>query len=185
MPARRERTRTVCGVPPHLVVDIAPLAPSPFGALREEWTALQADASASPYVTFNWLESWAATYRSSRLRVVRIEDPSAGLVALGLLEELPLGGLRFAGVPVTPIRGLLCREGYEPAAWRALSKWLNDRSGWSWMDACGIGEGVSGLRGAVRTRQPWLAFELPGTFDEYLSARPPQRRRDAAQNARS
>ena len=176
MQVRHQRTPTVGAVRSHLTVDLAPQAQSAIGAMQADWAALQADAKASPYMTFNWLESWATVYRPSRLRAVRIEDPSGGLVAIGLLEELPLRRLRFAGAPVTPIRGLLCRDGYELAAWRALGEWLSDRSDWAWMDARGIGIDASGLPGAVMTVEPWLAIELPGSFDEYLSGRPPARR---------
>jgi CelD/BcsL family acetyltransferase involved in cellulose biosynthesis len=164
--------------PSGLEVDVRPLAGPALASIEAEWTALQTDANPPPYLTFNWLESWATVYGRRQLRLIRISDPRGGLVAVGLLEELRPRRLRFAGMPITPIRGLLCREGYEAPSWRAVGEWLNRGSGWVWVEAQGVAAPDAELPGTVVTPKPWFAFELPGSFDEYLLARSPSRRRE-------
>jgi CelD/BcsL family acetyltransferase involved in cellulose biosynthesis len=180
---RWNRAAAATSVATGLEVEVRPLPGQALALVEAEWTALQTDAAAPPYLTFNWLESWAAVYGPRRLRLIRILDPNVGLVAVGLLEELPLRRLRFAGAPITPItpvRGLLCREAYEASSLQAVAG-----SGF----ALGLDRGAWGrgarrramdvaLPRAVVTPEPWLGFELPGSYDEYLAARSPTRRRE-------
>ncbi len=154
------------------------LADSSLSAVEAEWVELAARANASPYQTFGWLESWTTVYRPRRLHVVRIRSAKVGTVALGLLEQLAGRRLRFAGVPVTPVRGLLCAPGFEADAWAALGGWLARRPAWAYLDASGIAVATCPLRHAVATPVPWVSFDLPPTFDDYLTERPSSTRRE-------
>jgi CelD/BcsL family acetyltransferase involved in cellulose biosynthesis len=159
-----------------LTVAADPIAPAELGSVRGEWEALARDARASPYLAFGWLESWAAVYQPRGLILVRIADVEVGLVALALIEQRRFGALQFAGVPVTPLGGLLAGPEHEGEAWRAFGGWLRRHSRWSVLN--GLTAGRCELPGATLTPVPWLAMELPGSFDEYLAARDASPRRE-------
>lgn len=146
------------------------------GPARAEWDALAQRAAASPYLTWGWLKSWAETYAPSRLRLLRILHHDRGLVALGLTEECRFGVLRFAGAPVTPVRGLLCEPGDEEPAWRALREWLRDRPHWSLVD--GVASGACAPPDTMLSDVPWFEIDLPHSFDEFLQSRSAARRRE-------
>jgi CelD/BcsL family acetyltransferase involved in cellulose biosynthesis len=180
-PGHTTRTNRASG---HLEVELEAVTDGALGGAEPDWTTLESEAQVSPYATFGWLESWVAVYRPRRLRLIRVEDPERGLVALGLLEELPFRRLRFAGVPVTPIRGLVCRDGEEARAWKAVTEWLRRRRDWAWIDACGVSREICGLDHAVLMPEPWFSLALPESFDQYLTERPGLRRREMRRRMR-
>jgi CelD/BcsL family acetyltransferase involved in cellulose biosynthesis len=157
-------------------VETIPFAHSALGSVRDEWEGLTARVNASAYLTFGWLESWATVYAPRGLVLVRITHPELGLVALGLVEELRLGMLRFAGAPITPIRGLVCDPEHEAEAWCALASWLNGRPNWTILN--GVVAGACELPGAVLTPVQWFRFALPDSFEEYLASRAAGPRRE-------
>jgi CelD/BcsL family acetyltransferase involved in cellulose biosynthesis len=157
-----------------LTVTADRLTPDGLSAFATEWAALAARAQASPYLTFGWLESWASVY-GSRLILVRIADEQQ-LVALALLEQRRFGALHFAGLPVTPLRGLLVGHEREREAWKAFGGWLRGRSKWSVLNALAAGE--CALPGATIMPVPWLAMSLPSDFETYLIEREPGPRRE-------
>jgi CelD/BcsL family acetyltransferase involved in cellulose biosynthesis len=101
-----------------------------------------------------------------------------------LLEEQRFGRFRFAGSPVSPIRGLLCRDGWELRAWEMFGAWLHNQSSLSWVDAGGIPSAVAGMPRAVISGERWLGFALPDTFAEYLEQQPSRRRREIRRRLR-
>jgi len=174
----RDRTATAVMSAARLEVDMRLLEDASLTSIEQEWTALQTDANAPPYLTFGWLESWATVYGRRPLWLIRVSDPHGGVVAMGLLEELRSRRLRFAGVPITPIRGLMCLEGYEGPSWRAVGEWLERDPRWIWIGARGVGAPEGEVPGSVLTTEPWFAFELPASFEDYLLARSSTRRRE-------
>lgn len=107
--------------------------------LEREWVALEAKSGPPPYLTFAWLESWVEVYVPRGLRALRVVDHDDAVVGLGLVEELPLRRIRFAGAPVTPIRGMLCSPGYEARVWAAIASWITSgRCRYCWLGATGI-----------------------------------------------
>jgi CelD/BcsL family acetyltransferase involved in cellulose biosynthesis len=150
--------------------------PSAIAEAREEWDSLAARVVPTPYLAWGWLESWADVYLPRRLLLLRIMDPGGAVVALGLIEECRFGVLRFAGAPVTPVRGLMCAPADEAEAWRSVDAWLTERLNWSLLN--GVAAGDCDLPAAVLTPAPWYRVELPDTFEEFLSTRAPARRRE-------
>ena len=139
--------------------------------VEPEWLAIEARTVPPPYLTFAWLKSWAEIYRPQRLRLLRVVDHDNGVIGLGLVEELPLRRMRFAGAPVTPIRGMLCSPGCETRTWDALEEWIaSGRCRYGWLGATGIQVSEDALAGAVSTRLRWFSVDLPGTFDEYFAS---------------
>jgi CelD/BcsL family acetyltransferase involved in cellulose biosynthesis len=169
---------------PGAAVEAIPLDAGGVEALRTEWEAFESGAAMNPYLTFGWLASWAEVYAQRRLLFVRVTVSGGTVAALGLLEQLPMRRLRFAGAPVTPVRGLLSRPELDGAAWQAFVDWLRQRSGWNWVDGQGVALPVVPPAPIVSTLEPWFAIDLPETFEEYLSARPGPRRRELRRRMR-
>jgi CelD/BcsL family acetyltransferase involved in cellulose biosynthesis len=140
-----------------------------YGTLAElerEWLALEARSLPPPYLMFAWLKSWIEVYEPRRLRVLRVVDRDDGVVGLGLVEEMPLRRMRFAGAPVTPIRGMLCSPGRETEVWGAVARWRR----YCWLGATGIELREDAIAGAVSIVLPWSSLDLPGRFDEYVGS---------------
>ena len=132
---------------------------------------MEARSAPPPYLRFAWLESWIEVYQPHRLRALRVVDRDAGVVGLGLVEELPLRCIRFAGAPVTPIRGMVCIPGREAEVWGAVANWIgNGRSSYCWLGATGIEVPRELIAGLVPAVLPWFSMELPETFDMYLAS---------------
>lgn len=151
-----------------------------------DWRALEGDAQAAPYLCWDWLEAWRDVYRPAALLGVRIA-PSAGgpPVALGLLEPRRLGRWRFAGAPVTPIRGLLARDADSGRAWAALAAALSGRApSWASLELAGVHAAAAALPGAQLERTSTWALDLPGTFEDYLAQRSASRRKGHKQKLR-
>jgi len=139
--------------------------------LEREWLVVEARSSPPPYLTFAWLESWIEVYEPRRLRALRVVDPDERVIGLGLVEELPLRRIRFAGAPVTPIRGMLSSPGREAQVWDAVANWIASGScSYGSLSATGIEAHRSPIPGRVLAALPWFSLDLPGTFDEYLAS---------------
>jgi CelD/BcsL family acetyltransferase involved in cellulose biosynthesis len=160
--------------PLHVEADV--LSSAAVASARAEWEALGAEVGASPYLTWGWLESWMHVYHPRRLLCLRLTDGDGGLVGLGLIEQCRLGVLRFAGAPITPVRGLLVAPEHERQAWRATTHWLRQRRDWTLLE--GVAAGPSEPPGALLTPVHWFQLRLPATFEEFLAARPAGRRRE-------
>ena len=152
-------------------------------AIGPEWRKLESGAPVNPYLSFDWLASWATTYRPRGLRILRVDGPG-GLSAAALLEELPRGRARFAGAPISPSTGLLCRSGEERLAWAALRRSLSSSMRVPWLEARGTQPGFTALRGCLTRTEPWLETPLASTFDAYLQGLPAPRRREARRRLR-
>ena len=161
-------------MPLHVEADFLPSAAA--DSAREEWEELASHVSASPYLTWGWLESWMRVYDPRRLLCLRLIDGNGELVGLGLIEECRLGVLRFAGAPITPLRGLLVTPEREREAWRATTQWLRQRRDWSLLE--GVAAGACEAPGALLTPVHWFQLRLPATFEEFLAARAASRRRE-------
>jgi CelD/BcsL family acetyltransferase involved in cellulose biosynthesis len=144
--------------------------------IRDEWLALEAGAETTPYLSFEWLETWESVYRPDRLGVLRVRAGSE-TIAMGLLLLEDGRRLKFAGRPVTPDCRLLCAPEMEVAAWKAVAKMLR-RDRWEQLEGRGISREAAGAlpRGAVSPLS-WFALKLPGSFDVYLSQRSPGARK--------
>lgn len=139
------------------------------GRVAEAWRALEREGDGvAPYLSWDWLEAWRRTHRPRRVVAVKV-----GEEALGLIEQTGFGRWRFAGWPVSPVRGLLCAPGAEASAWSQLGTWLEEPSRpWGSLDA----EGVSAAAAAALPRArdvptPSFARALPATPDALLAGR--------------
>jgi CelD/BcsL family acetyltransferase involved in cellulose biosynthesis len=161
---------------PAAAVDLLPVAPAELWRWEPAWRGVEGRApDAPPFVCFDWLAAWASVFEPRRLAVVRVGAADAPL-ALGLLELAAGGRWRFAGRPVTSVRGLLAAPGKEEAAWSALSEWLRANAHrWSTLDAEGIAPGAP-LPGATFTPSPTPVLALPASMDEYVAGRRSHRR---------
>ena len=148
-----------------------------------EWRKLESQAPVNPYLSFVWLESWAETYRPTGLRLLRVDGPD-GLHAAALFENLPWGRPRFAGAPISPSTGLLCRSGDERLAWAALRRSLSPSMRVPWLEARGTQLGFTALPGCLARTEPWLETPLAPTFDAYLQRLPAPRRRELRRRLR-
>jgi CelD/BcsL family acetyltransferase involved in cellulose biosynthesis len=156
---------------PRLEILDTALTDGTLAEVEREWLALEATSAPSPYLTFAWLLSWIEVYKPGGLRVLRVVDHDDGVVGLGLMQELPLRRIRFAGGPVTPIRGMLCRPGRETRVWGDLANWIaSGRSRYSWLGAAGIEVPEDAIGGVLPTPLRWFSLDLPGTFDEYFAS---------------
>jgi CelD/BcsL family acetyltransferase involved in cellulose biosynthesis len=156
-------------------VEVAELGGAGLTPFEQEWRALEASASASVYVGFDWLSAWLETYRPVRVNVVRISDGDTA--ALGLIEARGRRW-RFAGTPlVTPYRGLLC-AGSPVAAWTAFAGWLRDNPDhWRSLEADQVPAAAEALPRALLVPNRVPAVELPDTFGDYLASLPGEIRR--------
>ena len=152
-------------------VELIGAAPADLPGWERAWRELEARApDAPPFVCFDWLAAWVATYRPRRLAVVVVGGVEAPL-ALGLVELAGGGRLRLAGRPVTSIRGLLAAPGEAAVAWSALGDWLRALPArWSTLDAEGVARGAAGaLPGARPAPSDTPVALLPESFDEYMA----------------
>ena len=144
--------------------------------IRDEWLDLEAGAEMTPYLSFEWLQTWTSVYRPNRLGVLRVRAGSK-VIGMGLLLVEDGRTLKFAGRPVTPDCRLLCASEMERAAWKAVAKML--RTGqWDQLEGRGISREAAGAlpRSSV-SPQSWLALTLPESFEVYLSQRSPGARK--------
>jgi CelD/BcsL family acetyltransferase involved in cellulose biosynthesis len=165
-------------------IEVTPISGAELQSLRPEWSELECHAPPIPYQTFDWLACWTSVYQPKRLLVVRVASADRALLALGLLERLPLGRLRFAGGAVTPVRGLLSRTGHAELCWEVLADWLGHGSRSHTVAGQGIPPADAPLLQAVATPEAWFRIELPDSFDQYLAERPGDRRRDMRRRIR-
>jgi CelD/BcsL family acetyltransferase involved in cellulose biosynthesis len=166
-------------------VEISSLDPSALSTVREQWLQLEGASEPSPYLTYDWLESWVAVYEPSPLRLVRIATADRGVIAIGLLEELSGRRLRFAGGQVTPLRGLLSSPEDQSRAWTMLGGWLAaHRRAWTYLEADGAPAAAAVLPRAVTNVSRWFAFELSSSFATYLESRPSSTRRSLVRKLR-
>jgi CelD/BcsL family acetyltransferase involved in cellulose biosynthesis len=174
--------------PTKLSVDVEPVDPARLDMLAPQWRALERAAVSGPFLSFDWLAAWAAVYEPRGLRLVRISEAAGDLVALGLIETVfPGRRWRFAGWPVTSVRGLLCPPEQAAAAWDAFGDWLAaNSSDWWTLEAEGLESppGFVGGRRGAEERVAWYAVDLPGTFDAYLGRLPGERRRKLRKSLR-
>ena len=153
--------------------------------LEASWRSLDERSDRpSPYLTYDWMAAWLAVYRPPRLALVRALEPEGGTVGLGLIEQLAGGRWRFAGRPVTPVRGLQAPAGYGEALWSSLGRWLREHPReWATLDA----EGLETPPSLPRLRLAPVAnprLRLAGSFDEYLADRSPTTRKGLKQKLR-
>lgn len=138
----------------------------------------------SPYLTYDWVVAWLAVYEPPRIALVRALEPEGSTVGLGLIEQLPGGRWRFAGRPVTPVRGPQTLAGHREALWHSLGRWLREHhSEWSTLDA----EGIETPPPLPRLRLAPVAnprVNLPDSFDAYLAERSPTTRKGLKQKLR-
>lgn len=174
--------------PTKLTVHVVPVDAAGLDLLAAEWRALERAAASAPFLSFDWLAAWAAVYEPRGLRLVRISESTGRPVALGLIETtLPGRRWRFAGWPVTSMRGLLCPPEQSAAAWDAFGDWLGaNSSDWWTLDAEGLESPpafVAGRR-SVMQHVGWYAVDLPSTFDGYLGRLPAKRRQELRRSLR-
>ena len=153
--------------------------------LEASWRSLDERSDRpSPYLTYDWMAAWLAVYRPPRLALVRALEPEGGTVGLGLIEQLAGGRWRFAGRPVTPVRGLQAPAGYGEALWSSLGRWLREHPReWATLDA----EGLETPPSLPRLRLATVAnprLRLADSFDEYLADRSPTTRKGLKQKLR-
>lgn len=135
------------GLPPragHMRGELLPLEDCAW--LEAEWTALEAQADASPFTAWPWVSTWLR-YLPPRVRPLLFRAREAGgTVALGLLVCAPQRGLgrlfgshalhlHETGEPVldeitAEYVGLLVRRGSEGNAYAALFETLQSGRGW-------------------------------------------------------
>jgi CelD/BcsL family acetyltransferase involved in cellulose biosynthesis/predicted ATP-grasp superfamily ATP-dependent carboligase len=174
----RRRRRREAPVPA-LPVTIEPLTDP--GAVAGEWRALEAGTGSPPYLSWDWLSAWLEVYRPRDPAVVRIGEPA---IALGLIERR---GPRwhFAGLPVTPVRGLLVAEGDAHRAWDALAGELGRRRGrWGSLSYASVSAEAAALPGARLWPSSSWAVRLPASFDEFIAARSSAQRKAHKQKLR-
>lgn len=169
-----------------LRASVVTLGRDQVGGLEPEWRALEQRSLGPPYLTWDWLAAWALVYEPEQLSLARVQDNEGRTVALGLIERQRLGRWRFAGAPVTPVRGLLCDREAGDAPWRALSRHLAAEQAGCWLlDGEGLTEEVApALAGALRPGAPVYGLDLPGSFDDYLAQRTPTARKGLKQKLR-
>jgi len=155
------------------------VAPDEIGRFEEEWRSLEERPDRAPFLCWDWLAQWTRVYRPQRLSLLRVAASDRSVVALGLVEDGPLGIWRFAGRPITPQRGLLCgRPDEEGEIWRAFGLWLQERRAqWSLLQAEGVGVVPAALPWAHLAPETVPRLELPASFDDYLSARSSENRK--------
>ena len=153
--------------------------------LEASWRSLDERSDRpSPYLTYDWMAAWLAVYRPPRLALVRALEPEGGTVGLGIIEQLTGGRWRFAGRPVTPLRGIQTLPGHREALWSSLGRWLREHPReWATLDA----EGLETPPSLPRLRLAPVAnprLRLAGSFDEYLADRSPTTRKGLKQKLR-
>jgi CelD/BcsL family acetyltransferase involved in cellulose biosynthesis len=146
--------------------------------LESSWRALDERSDRpSPYLTYDWMAAWLAVYQPPRVALVRALEREGGTVGLGLIEQLAGGRWRFAGRPVTPVRGLQTLVGYREALWSSFGRWLRQHPrDWATLDA----EGLVTPPSLPRLRLAAVAnprVDLADSFDEYLADRSPTTRK--------
>jgi CelD/BcsL family acetyltransferase involved in cellulose biosynthesis len=149
------------------------IAPAELAGWEAAWRAVEARApDAAPFLCFDWLRAWIEAYEPTALRVVCVGDPSAP-DAVGLLERAGSGRWELAGRSVSSVRGLLCAEGAEAAAWGSFGSWLREHPrSWSVLGAAGLQRVPPGTpRVARRAAVPVPVLELPESYDAYLAGR--------------
>jgi CelD/BcsL family acetyltransferase involved in cellulose biosynthesis len=156
-----------------------------FKALAGIWQEVEARAATPHYaLTHQWLSAWVEAHGPRHLVHVEIAAGARGL-AVGLLECLPLGRVRFAGAPVSPRGCLLIADGQEIAAWSAFAGALARELPRRLLLQCfGASAAAGGLPHAVATPTPEYALALPGTFDAYLGGLSPAARKSMRQKLR-
>ena len=153
--------------------------------LEASWRSLDERSDRpSPYLTYDWMAAWLAVYRPPRLALVRALEPEGGTVGLGIIEQLTGGRWRFAGRPVTPLRGIQTLPGHREALWSSLGRWLREHPReWATLDA----EGLETPPSLPRLRLATVAnprLRLADSFDEYLADRSPTTRKGLKQKLR-
>ena len=155
------------------VLEVVSLDPAQLTAWEPAWRALEERAEeAVPFAGFDWLAAWTRVYRPARLAVVQWRVDGV-VLALGLVEQGRGGRWRFAGRPVSPVRGLLSAPEDRAAAWNALAAWLREHGRrWGTLDAEGIEMELAAAlprTSHVEVEVPVIA--LPGSFEDYLAER--------------
>jgi CelD/BcsL family acetyltransferase involved in cellulose biosynthesis len=169
-----------------LGVSVGRVDPEDLHTLAADWDSLASLRANGAFLGIEWFAAWAAAYRPRQLRYVRIATPEGGVVGLGLIEHVTFRRWRFAGWPVTTVRGLLCQPGRKGEVWSAFAAWLMAHSReWSMVDAEGL-DGLS-LLGSLRVSSDpvaWFGVELPESFDAFLDRQPAKRRREIRRKLR-
>jgi CelD/BcsL family acetyltransferase involved in cellulose biosynthesis len=169
-----------------LKLTVDSIAASEIESLASDWRELELRApDVNLYLTFDWLSTWAGIFEPKRLLLIRIVASSDETVALGLVELSRLRGWCFAGGPITSCRSLLCAEGHEDAAWRALARWLDENPlVWSTLEASEVPLSAESIPGARVSANVTPMLAVPESWDSYLSSLSSKRRADLRRRLR-
>jgi CelD/BcsL family acetyltransferase involved in cellulose biosynthesis len=170
--------------------------PARLAALAPEWNALAArHGEGLPFRTWEWVDAWLRWFPERRLavrdepEVLIFRAPDGAMVGVAPLVRTRrpglgpaiLRGLEFLGADpnITEVRGVLVDPAWEGDVYRGLLAHLAGEKGHQWIGWRGVAEGgkAEALLRADRAvpltagREAYR-LRLPGTWEEFKSARP-------------
>lgn len=132
-----------------------------FMTLEREWRALfEASQTQNPFLTWEWISTWARHWCGDRLRtiVVRIDAEAAAIAPLHLNRYLIGPGIYTRALQLMgpkevqhlfEMREILMRPGCEQVAMAAVLDRALEIPGWDWIELSAYGPGLTLLDGLL------------------------------------